>query len=338
VVWLWAGPDFDTTDPCACGRSYQASATITTGGGGGGACCLGEGMGCQVLANQAACVAAGGTWNGAADCDAPNPCLPCPFVCDTGTWITAENEPACGLPSDTTNGGCNLTTPIFGTQLNASGKAVCGTAAFNGTTRDTDWYNYNHTGGDLVWFYGAEFRGLVFVVGPIYNPADVCCASYDTYVSEFFASCEFNAAYVANATPGQYQIIVVPSFDYGLITCGAKYEVQVASGVQGACCFGTDCAVLWQDICTTNGGTWQGNGTTCDTNPCGGPVLCPGDMNCDGEVNNFDIDPFVLALTDPEAYAAQFPNCDPMNGDVNNDGALNNFDIDPFVALLTGGG
>ena len=29
-----------------------------------------------------------------------------------------------------------------------------------------------------------------------------------------------------------------------------------------------------------------------------------GDMNCDGAVNSFDIDPFVLALTNPAAYQA----------------------------------
>ncbi|MGE0480873.1 MAG: hypothetical protein AB7Q17_10430 [Phycisphaerae bacterium] len=62
----------------------------------------------------------------------------------------------------------------------------------------------------------------------------------------------------------------------------------------------------------------------------------PGDMNCDGVVNNFDIDPFVLAVTDPAAYAAAFPDCDINNGDVNGDGVVNNFDIDPFVALLVG--
>ncbi|MBL8879998.1 MAG: right-handed parallel beta-helix repeat-containing protein, partial [Phycisphaerales bacterium] len=62
-----------------------------------------------------------------------------------------------------------------------------------------------------------------------------------------------------------------------------------------------------------------------------------GDMNCDGAVNNFDIDPFVLALTDVAAYALQYPTCTPLNGDTNHDGVLNNFDIDPFVTLLTGG-
>jgi len=61
----------------------------------------------------------------------------------------------------------------------------------------------------------------------------------------------------------------------------------------------------------------------------------PGDMNCDGVVNNFDIDPFVLALTDPNGYKAKFPNCNIMNGDVNGDGKVDNFDIDPFVKLLT---
>jgi hypothetical protein len=62
-----------------------------------------------------------------------------------------------------------------------------------------------------------------------------------------------------------------------------------------------------------------------------------GDLNCDGAVNNFDIDPFVLALTNPAQFDAQFPDCNINNGDVNNDGAVNNFDIDPFVDLLTGG-
>lgn len=60
-----------------------------------------------------------------------------------------------------------------------------------------------------------------------------------------------------------------------------------------------------------------------------------GDMNCDGRFNNFDVDPFVLALTDPASYAQAFACCDIMLGDVDGDGLLNNFDVDPFVALLT---
>jgi hypothetical protein len=69
-------------------------------------------------------------------------------------------------------------------------------------------------------------------------------------------------------------------------------------------------------------------------------VVCEnelGDLNCDGLINVFDIDPFVLALTNPEAYAAEHPYCNYLLGDINGDGLVNAFDIDPFVQLLTGG-
>jgi hypothetical protein len=61
-----------------------------------------------------------------------------------------------------------------------------------------------------------------------------------------------------------------------------------------------------------------------------------GDLNCDGAVNTFDIDPFVAALTAPTGYATAYPFCDVQNADINGDGVVNSFDVDPFVALLTG--
>jgi len=70
-------------------------------------------------------------------------------------------------------------------------------------------------------------------------------------------------------------------------------------------------------------------------------ILTPlrtGDTNCDGAVNNFDIDPFVLALTDPAAYAATYPGCDVRTADTNGDGLVNNFDVDAFVACILAGG
>ncbi|MBK8915942.1 MAG: hypothetical protein IPM64_15340 [Phycisphaerales bacterium] len=60
-----------------------------------------------------------------------------------------------------------------------------------------------------------------------------------------------------------------------------------------------------------------------------------GDMDCNGVFTNFDIDPFVLALTEPEAYHLAFPCCDLLNGDIDGNGAFTNFDLDPFVELLT---
>ena len=46
--------------------------------------------------------------------------------------------------------------------------------------------------------------------------------------------------------------------------------------------------------------------------------------------------PFVLALIDPAGYATAYPNCDIMLADINGDGVVDAFDIDPFVELLTG--
>lgn len=61
-----------------------------------------------------------------------------------------------------------------------------------------------------------------------------------------------------------------------------------------------------------------------------------GDMNWDGVVDFNDIDPFVLALSDPDGYLAQFGYAPIYSGDVNRDESFDFNDIDPFVALLTG--
>jgi hypothetical protein len=62
-----------------------------------------------------------------------------------------------------------------------------------------------------------------------------------------------------------------------------------------------------------------------------------GDVNCDGALNFDDIDPFVLALSDPAGYTSEFAGCPLANADANGDGAVNFDDIDAFVDLLGGG-
>jgi hypothetical protein len=59
-------------------------------------------------------------------------------------------------------------------------------------------------------------------------------------------------------------------------------------GVTGACCVGTDCTIQTEEDCTGMGGTYQGNNTTCDPNPCGVCCTCFGTClelsqdECDG--------------------------------------------------------
>jgi hypothetical protein len=69
------------------------------------------------------------------------------------------------------------------------------------------------------------------------------------------------------------------------------------------------------------------------------PVELRGDTNNDGIVNGFDIDPFVLVLTDLPAYQAAFPGVNGVaRADINQDTIANGFDIDPFVVCVTNGG
>ncbi len=60
-----------------------------------------------------------------------------------------------------------------------------------------------------------------------------------------------------------------------------------------------------------------------------------GDLNCDGSIDPADIDPFVTALSDPAAYANDFPGCPLANADASGDGRVDFDDIGPFVDLLS---
>ncbi|MGE3181739.1 MAG: hypothetical protein AB7N71_08920, partial [Phycisphaerae bacterium] len=72
-------------------------------------------------------------------------------------------------------------------------------------------------------------------------------------------------------------------------------------------------------------------------NPFPSISICDlGDMNCDGCLTVSDIGPFVLAITNPAGYAAQFPNCNILHGDTNLDGFVTVGDIGRFVELLVG--
>jgi len=64
-----------------------------------------------------------------------------------------------------------------------------------------------------------------------------------------------------------------------------------------------------------------------------------GDLNGDDLLNAQDVNPFVLAMTYPADWEAQYPALDLLKaGDIDGDGLVNAQDINPFVVLLTGGG
>lgn len=101
-----------------------------------------------------------------------------------------------------------------------------------------------------------------------------------------------------------------------------------------------DAGVMTGGVFTLHGGFWV---ETAVVASCAGHRR--GDANCDGIVNNFDIDPWIAGLVfaaemDPPASylsagasAACWPHRDCW-GDANCDHMFNNFDIEPFVNCL----
>ena len=56
------------------------------------------------------------------------------------------------------------------------------------------------------------------------------------------------------------------------IWCGVlliALPMSATAGVEGACCFESgDCVIGTESECTTDGGVFQGEGSSCDPNPC----------------------------------------------------------------------
>jgi len=109
---------------------------------------------------------------------------------------------------------------------------------------------------------------------------------------------------------------------------------------------GTSCADISPRCCLALGACCHDDGTCtpnmkcyeCDPYalPCEG-WYCIGDLNCDGYINFGDINPFVLYLSNYDAWQATYPECSPCNGDINCDGTYGQGefpDINPFVALM----
>ncbi|MBK8913130.1 MAG: hypothetical protein IPM64_00770 [Phycisphaerales bacterium] len=154
--------------------------------------------------------------------------------------------------------------------------------------------------------------------------------------------------------------LCIEVFEDDCTTAGGTYqgdgsECADVSCPLPACCFlDGSCQLLTDPDCAAAGGASQGAGSSCVPNDCIQPDPCidvlNGDANCDGSVNNFDIDYFVVGIVEGPTGASppDVPPTAPAGylglggtedcwakrrcwGDVNCDGVFNNFDIDPFV-------
>jgi hypothetical protein len=168
--------------------------------------------------------------------------------------MTLENE-TCPASA---NGTCQTAQPI------ACGETICATTFWNGTTRDLDWYSFTvPTTGLYSLNIVTDFLGLVQIlnVDDCDNPIVVSQGNYD-------ASSTFTLA--STLTPGNYAVILTPSFDQPNIACDGFNQYTVTLS-------GSNAEIAPVDaICETtapfnlfaipSGGTWSGTGITSATN------------------------------------------------------------------------
>ena len=183
-----------------------------------------------------------------------------------------------------------------------------------------------------------------------------CIQGLDAFAGN--GNCGDDPLFVQMPDPGPDEIWGTEDDDYGdlrlqpgspCIDAGSNFEVPLDEiDVDDDGCFGERFPIdldgnrrFFDDPATEDTGI--GCGPIVDMGPYefgAGPPSpddpCTGDLNCDGQVDFFDIDPFVLAVTDPAAFEEQYPECDLLNADANFDGGVDFFDIDCFVALIMG--
>ncbi len=99
-----------------------------------------------------------------------------------------------------------------------------------------------------------------------------------------------------------------------------------------------DTTYYWQIVARNASGSTPGPVWSFHTT-----VVCRGDTNCDGFIDFGDINAFVLALSNWQAWLLKYPDCPPENNDINGDkifggvvGGSN--DIKAFVELLASAG
>ncbi len=222
------------------------------------ACCV-QGD-CSMVPSLAGCNRAGGTWFEGADCTQVA-CRPvCDVVCDAAS--TPENEPNCGLPTDTVNGGCNLLDPLF-TRI-ACGATTCGTAELAlgaaGPTRDTDWFEFTLTQPTIVsWAVNAEFDSTAGIVETLPPGSGVCADTTGNLVPLIDGAACVPGTATVQLNPGTYWTFVGASSTNAPFPCGAEYSAKLTCTpvILGACCTDGECLGTMSKVdCANARGVW----------------------------------------------------------------------------------
>ncbi len=274
-----------------CGTRYKFTLSCTPVQT--GACCV-QGN-CIDSISECECADLNGVFYAGTTCTQLDGRCGCDVICE-GDVTRYENEPGCGIPVDTTNGGCTTSPPHFA--LIDCGDRLCGTYGAIGGLRDVDAYLLSISGTQSVTV--SVFGDLpTFLTLTGWPASGVACD--DIPDVPLFATTQYpcqSAVITATLNTGLYVVAVTPGLAITNVGCPHDY------------------------ILTVN---------------CQEQVVVGGDTNCDGTIDFFDIDFFLLALFNPAGYTAANPNCDIRSADMNGDGVVDFFDIDAFLDCLFNG-
>jgi hypothetical protein len=139
-----------------------------------------------------------------------------------------------------------------------------------------------NTAGDVDWY-----TFTIDTITPITIGTDLatgCTTSIDTYIHLYDSDCATQLAYDDDSGPGAYSLITaynpvhtgtfnIKVRHYSTSGTGCyKLFLTCAPPPTGACCLaGGICTILTQANCGTQGGTYQGDNTSCTPNPCPQP-------------------------------------------------------------------
>ncbi|MGE3181420.1 MAG: hypothetical protein AB7N71_07310 [Phycisphaerae bacterium] len=136
--------DAQTEADCiSAGGEYLGDDSVCAGATCGGACCNQDGS-CSDGISRQSCINSGGAYNGReSTCADVGPCPECVFEDPNDLdGLEGMNEDCTILGVDLVNSGC--TGGAAGTDFSVIGcdQTVCGITAFDGGTRDLDWYHF----------------------------------------------------------------------------------------------------------------------------------------------------------------------------------------------------
>ncbi|MEM7228385.1 MAG: M12 family metallo-peptidase [Planctomycetota bacterium] len=175
---------------------------------------------------------------------------------------------------------------------------VCNDSGSNETANDI-WYTYSATcSGTLTVSTCDDVHGQgapnydtdLVIYGPYANVGAINCNNLafnacndDDTTNPCGGAPEYSSTIEINVAAGEVYLIRVGGWQTGNAGDGFLSVDCAGSGPSGACCFadGSCSITAGSGACTAQGGTYQGDGSSCAPNPCPQPSVCgPGAGDC----------------------------------------------------------